>query len=304
MNIIVIGSLAGRYHRCIPKRNKLLDIDIISDFESAEKFAFEMGEILDVVHTDAGIIIHTDKMPIEAELIEKRDHTNRLFNAIRSDMTEDEIYAPKEWLYFLKASHKYRKDSPHFFKTLKDIHYMRNMGIKMPTGSEGLLKEREELTYTNSLPKLNVSKGDFFKEIESYNIFDHDSLHKALALEGTPAYTKYMKDGSEVLTCKDKFFSVDQRVRLLGGLEEALVLTAERSLIPNDFKPNPDEMFIYALQKVCTSITGGYFREFCYDHWFNIVNLYREECSGWVERLQHSLDNGEVMKYNPTSSIY
>lgn len=305
MELVVIGSLAGRYHGCIPKRNKLLDVDIISDYDSALKFAFQIGEVNEMVHTEAGMILHTAELPIEVELIEKREHSLRLFNAIRSDMTEDEIYAPPQWLRFMKESHKYKKNSPHFFKTLYDIHHMRRNGVSLPLGSGILLKEREELTYTNKLPKLNVKKGDFFKSEESYNIYEHDDIHVAVALDGKPAYTNYMQEGAQVMTSKDKFFSQPERVRLLGGVEEAMVLTAERSLIPHNFEPNPDKMFEFSLSKVCTSITGGWFREYCYDNWFNIMNIYKKECQGkWVAKLQRAIDNNEIALYNSKTSIY
>lgn len=304
MNLIVVGSAAGLVNKCIIRKNKLLDYDIIADADSAAIFAKAVGKVIKWESTENGVIIHTDNIPIEVELIEKREHTKKLFDAMKEDMMVGQIYATPEWLLFLKESHKFRKNSPHFFKTLQDIHYMRNNGVQLPKGSEALLKEREGLTYTNKLPKLNVKKDEFFKE-EVYNLVVHDDLHLSVALDGVPAYTHFLKDGSEVLTCKDKFWSVSERIRLLSGVEEALVLTIERSLLPNDFKPNPDKMFVYALSKVCSSITGGYFRTYCYDNWYKIIDIYNKECKGvWVDKVKKSIDNGEVRPYNSESSIY
>lgn len=302
MNLVIVGSAAGAIHQCIPQRKKLLDVDIIADYDSAVKYATRWG-IKSEQETENGVILFTDKFPVEVELIEKREHTKRLLTTMKNSGVDE--FATPEWLLFMKESHKYKKDSPHFFKTLRDIHYMRNTGVKLPKGSEDLLIERERLTYTNKLPKLDVKTGDFFKQEDGFYVYEHDDIHKIVALDTTPAYTKYMQEGKQVLTSRDKFFSVPERVRLLGGVEEAMVLTAERSLIPNNFIPDPDKMFIYALSKVCSSITGGYFREYCYDNWFKIVDIYNKECKGkWVANLQRAIDNNEIRLYNSQTSIY
>jgi hypothetical protein len=153
-------------------------------------------------------------------------------------------------------------------------------------------KQREEETYLYKHPKLDVSKKDFFTDDVPY-IYDHDSLHKAVALEETPAYTKYMKDGSEVMTCKDKFFSLDHKTRLYGVYEEVCVLSLERSQLNYGLGkldgPTPRWSFLKALEKVCTSITSGYFREWAWESYDNVVELY--ESLGerdYIDRFQRN----------------
>ena len=91
-----------------------------------------------------------------------------------------------------------------------------------------------------------------------------------------PAYTKYMKDGAQVMTSKDKFFAANEFVRLLGVYEESCVLALERSQIPHDFKPSPRYSFELALMKVCTSITSGWFREYAWENYDKVLDLYNE----------------------------
>lgn len=311
MTVIIVGSEAGMWHGVIPKR-KALDVDIIASWEDSLQYARFLGDISEIRPVNEGkgvaFLLSNGKI-VESELTERTEHTRKLYSRISKERDDGLpinwplLYASPDWLYFLKMSHRFRKDSPHFMKTLKDLKHLEAAGAKMPEGSEELFKEREQLTYKNKLPKLNVETKDFFKKEDKFYVYDHDSIHEAVALDGSPAYTKYIRDGEQVLTDKEKFFAAPERVRLLGGLEEALVLCAERSLIPNNFKPNPDRMFLYALEKVCTTITGGYFREWCYNHWFEIVELYKKEARGvWVEKLKKAIDSGQVRPYNANST--
>jgi hypothetical protein len=299
---IIVGSEAAIHHKIIPERRKL-DTDIFATdvgiTEWMEDNLFYFKEFQD---TEKGVIYwSTDGRILEVESTRNCDNIKAIYERMTQATTD--IYAPPAWLYFLKMSHRFKKDSPHFLKTMHDIQAMRNADVGMPVGSEALFKERERLTYNYGHPKLNVKKDNFFKGDEVPYQYDHDSIHRVVAVDGPPAYTKYIQDGAQVMCSKEKFFAVDHRVRLLGGLEEALVLTAERSLIPNNFKPNPHQMFEFALQKVCTSITSGWFREWCWDHYYEIVRLYQKEVAlTWVKKLRRGIDSGEVLPYNPNST--
>lgn len=305
-NFVIVGSHAALHHRIIRKRVPL-DYDIItSRIEGIYEFLDYIGDnvIKDIKGTEKGATYFLESGKIvEAECAdictEKwEEHTRDLFHRMREGMLPDEVFAPKEWLYLLKMSHRYKKDSPHFYKTMNDIRFMRERGCEMPENSDFIFVDRECLTYDYGHPKLNVDKDGFFKGDEVPYTYDHDSIHRAVALDGVPAYTHYIKDGEEVLCSKEKFFAATERIRLLGGLEESLVLTAERSLIPHNFKPNPDRMFKFALSKVCTSVTSGWFREYCWENAPRIMKMYQEECQGiWVDKLLKAIDNGTVLPY-------
>ena len=123
---------------------------------------------------------------------------------------------------------------------------------------------REKESYPHKLPNLNVDKVDFFKKDEVNYIYDHDSIHEAIALfvqqqlesnankqeqssalftkefldcyyanntvslKKLPAYTKYMKDDADVMTDADKFFQQNFQTQILGVVEETMVLALER----------------------------------------------------------------------------
>ena len=106
------------------------------------------------------------------------------------------------------------------------------------------------------------------------------------SLKQLPAYTKYMKDEADVMTDAEKFFQQKLQTQILGVVEETMVLALERFC----FQPHnqkllkqqkhqlklPKYAFEFCLKKVCTTITGGYFREFAYIHYFEALKVYHE----------------------------
>ena len=204
-------------------------------------------------------------------------------------------------LLLIKESHKFKRNSPHFLKTMSDIKFLRgklNGGepVKWIERNREILALREAESYDYSHPNLNVSSNDFFKGDGVNYIYDHDSIHLAVALhvithhcdhapggfeyQPVPAYTYYIKDGSEVMTSKEKFMSVSEQRRLHGVYEESCVLALERSQIPHGLGkeggPTARWSFEMALMKVCTSITSGWFREYAWENYEKVLDLYNQ----------------------------
>lgn len=198
-----------------------------------------------------------------------------------------------EWQYMMKMSHRYKKNSVHFLKTMQDIQLMRSdFGFsKNELVNPEWFKKREIATYTNKLPNLNVKKDSFFNETVPY-IYDHDSIHEAVKIYDRPAYTYYQKDGSEVFCDKNKFFDLPFYLRLAGVIEESYVLALERAVIPKGTERK--RAFDIALEKVCTSITSGWFREFAWEHYDRAQAYYD---SNFVEKFQVALEAGKILPY-------
>lgn len=206
-------------------------------------------------------------------------------------------------LYLIKMCHRYKRNSPHFLKTMSDIKFLReklgraeaDKWLGVASINEQIVKLREAESYTYAHPKLNVSSKDFFNGDGVNYVYDHDSIHEAVALisvaekdftgTGTqwaprPAYTYYMKDDSEVMTSKEKFMAQRWEIQLYGVYEESCVLALERSQIPHGLGkeggPSARWSFEMALMKVCTSITSGWFREFAWENYQKVLDLYNE----------------------------
>lgn len=200
-------------------------------------------------------------------------------------------------LFLLKWSHRFLKNSPHFLKTRLDIDFLQIMpGLRVL--DESILFKREMETYTYSHPKLNVKKNDFFVSSESLKyIYDHDSIHESIKIYDRPAYTFYLKDGQEVMCDYKKFYDTIPGIQLASVYEEAAVLALERSQIPFNFKPDEQKSFEKALEKVCTSITSGWYRDYAYANYFNVLKLKNIQPINYVERFKEALDKNQILPF-------
>jgi hypothetical protein len=109
-----------------------------------------------------------------------------------------------------------------------------------------------------------------------------------------PAYEVYKEDQAEVFCSKELFEASPMHVRLHGVLEEAMVLALERSQIPFPGMKTPLESFLMALEKVCTSITSGWFREFAWENFNEVLDLYDPN---YVNQFWEDVKSGVVTPY-------
>lgn len=243
---------------------------------------------------------------VEIENSDENENNQKIYRHMLLDSQKTGMVAPAslDMLLFFKESHKYKKNSVHFLKTMQDILLLKSLGAVVPAALSAELAERERLTYTNKLPVLDVSKKDFFNPQTVPYKYDHDSIHEAVALQDKPAYTYYIDPTKQVMCSKKLFDSCPYTVKLYGVVEESMVLALERSLIPFDFKPNPDKAFSTALEKVCTSITSGWFREYAYNHYWEAQGVYRvlNKEKHYVDRFKEALANGKIKPFIQTDT--
>ena len=298
--MLIIGSQAMAHHfpdaGIVPK-----DTDIIGTMDEFRTWSRTFAK---------GDIILCKPLSATKMHVRTKDGHNYEFEIAQAGDSSDDLlscsfgeYAPPAVLLALKLSHRYRRNSPHFLKTMRDIQELREV-VDLKDGSwlkEVWLPKREAETYTYKHPKLDVSKSAFFDGDGVPYVYDHDSIHltQALTYKETgnhantlcpevalyPAYTFYMKDGAAVMTSKEKFFAQDEIIRLRGVYEESCVLALERSQIPFP-EASPRKSFEYALMKVCTSITSGWFREFAWENYDKVLDIYEKEGEdGYLKRF-------------------
>lgn len=94
------------------------------------------------------------------------------------------------------------------------------------------------------------------------------------------------------MTDKAKFFSLPREIQLLGVLEESYVLALERSIIPHN--SDRRRAFAMAISKVCTSITSGWFREFAWENYDDVVALYDDN---FVDKFRAALAAGHIKSF-------
>lgn len=202
-------------------------------------------------------------------------------------------------LFTIKDSHKYKKFKDNvggFYKTATDWFLMKNVGAKIRPEYKEFHLLREKETYVHKLPSLNMNKENFFNEEQNgvHQIVEHDDIHKATAIYDQPAYQYYLEDNQEVKTSKKKFFEVSEEIRMAGVLEESFTLAIERSLLPYPGTWTSDFAFKFALAKVCTSITSGFFRQFAFENLFKIIDLYNKNHKNYFDKFNYALKNGQV----------
>lgn len=302
MNVAVIGSHALKRFGLT---RKPMDLDIVGEYDDLVAF-MKSEKAVSIYPSQKGkkLIGKGQDLIIEGEIDWGHGSTNELLKIIKEDdgriISNGILYPSLNILYTLKMSHRFLKNSPHFYKTMKDIRWMREMGAKIPDEYMGFFKRREKETYAYNHPKLNVTKADFFKDDNIKYVYDHDDIHIAVKNLSAPAYTFFKKEGSEVECSKEMFFTCSEETRLYAVLEEAYVLALERSIIPFGDSVNERSAFNMALMKICTSITSGWFREFAWENHDKVSALYNPLFKTW---FFEALSNGKVKPFTTPYQI-
>jgi len=309
---LIIGSLALRMAN-ISTGRKSFDVDLIARPEDAARFI--KAEQVDGVNykiTYSGDMTHIHAIPdnlerariIDIELAWPETTALSLLELLEGCGKSGVVFATPDEIFALKTSHKYKKNSPHFSKTRKDIILLREHGCKIPAHLKAWWKDRVRETYNYKHPRLKgVGKADFFNDDDINYVYDHDAIHMVVKNLQQPAYRFFQPEGEEVHTSKEEFHAQPKYVKLFAVLEEAYVLSLERAIIP--FNLFGDEVkcrkaFDTALEKVATSITSGWFRKYAYDN-FDAVNALYD--AAYVARFKAAADRGEVTPYSKKEMI-
>lgn len=298
--MILVGSRALKLRAPALLMRNPLDFDWVlsqEEYESwIEKESFKVNPTK--IYSQKNKMIVEGETNCEFEIIKKDTSSDLLNDLVSSDKdtikTSMGLIPSLDMLFTIKSSHKYLKNSPHFWKTLIDYHVMKLAGAKIRPEYESFFSLREKETYDYSHPKLNQTKENFFSDdLISYK-YEHDTIHQSVATFERPAYTYYLKDSEQVQCDKNKFFSLPFEYQLAGVVEEAAVLAIERSLIPNPGVWTPEYAWKFALSKVCTSITSGWFRKFAWENCFKILKLYP---NNYWDKFQKDVESGLVKPF-------
>lgn len=297
MTIAYVGSLAANMH--INTGRIPNDTDIIADYDSLQALHKQL-DLVKVYPFSEGNKYYAETRDghiYESEIAWQGSLSEELLHIIVNDsqsLTDGKgtYWASLNVLYMLKMSHRYLKNSPHFLKTMSDIHLMRKHGAKIRDEHVDFYKRREAATYSYGHPSLNQGKKDFFSNDGLIYTLDHDSIHLAVKNLDRPAYTYFLAD--EVKVSKTMFESLDRHVQLLSVYEEVCVLAIERSLVPFPNALTPEQAFDMAQMKISTSISSGWWREFAWENFYEVKSMYSDE---YFEKFKIGLANGTVKDF-------
>ncbi len=254
MNIL-IGSRALQYwnHNLQLKNNT--DIDIISD------------------------------APIEGAEFHDRNHlNNNKFDQYAVDVgltyNDQPLYVMNPLgLRIIKRSHLHRSNL-HFDRHITFYHkYIIPLAPHLSEYDMSLLEERTMLTkqaYPQGHPSLRKTVADFFDDAVT-KVHNHDMLHEMIAYYDAPLYTRLQRDPSMAWCERDLWetLSYDDKCKCVA--EESYVIAIERYMVPRDWYYAPKLAYIKSLERVCTTLCSGYFRDFAIDNYPQIVNLFDQQ---------------------------
>ena len=289
--MLIIGSHALRQHLFVGRASP--DIDVIGTYEEVSSYVKTLsGELTEAYPFEDGkkYLFVKGKQIIEAEIAWE----GSLAEEFLLLMAGCETYASLNGLYALKLSHRYLRNSPHFLKTMHDINLMREHGATITDDLVDFLKRREAETYDYPHPNLNVKKKSFFAGDGISYVYDHDSIHESVKQQDHPAYSYFKPSGNEVMVSRKMFEQLEPSVQLNSVLEESYVLAIERSQVPFPNSLSPRRSFDIALQKVCTSITSGWWREFAWENYHKVVALYDDS---YIDKFWAGVEAGVVTAF-------
>lgn len=297
--IIITGSKALNRRLGFTHRTSK-DIDIIARPDDVDAFVKTYGTYTTRWNISNNKRVYVfgmrsdPKLIIEVELALPDTNQEQLLSLIEAKYSNDSsdiYYADLDLLYMLKMSHRFLKNSPHFEKTFNDIKLLRDHNAAMNLYYMDWYARRVKDTYTYLHPKLNQTKKDFFSDDGVQYVYDHDSIHAVVKCGEKPAYTYFKHPNEDVLCSRELFDSSDESIKLNAVLEESYVLALERSQIPFKDTVAPEKSFKIALQKVCSSITSGWFRDYAWENYDTVLSMYN---SNYVLKFWNAVNNNEV----------
>ena len=142
------------------------------------------------------------------------------------------------------------------------------------------LTERIKLTkkeFGDKVPSLNQTNEEFFDDaVPKY--FVHDDIHRIVAHFDEPLYEKMKSDKSLAKCERSMWEQFSPEEKKLCVLEECYVIGLERFVIPERVKGTGKGLGFSvaatkALEKVCTTLCSGWFRDYAIDNYVEIIKM-------------------------------
>lgn len=299
--MLIVGSKALKHH--YPDYPRIVnDIDLIGYAKEAE-IVIKLLDPIEIKRTEHTILLRNiknktalyDTNNVEILLC---DNSISLQKYLEYD--KGKIYASIEVLLSLKKSHI------HFpIKFKKHIHdycfLLENLD------GQDTLSEITKINYLETeqrvgklkTPSLNKSVANFFDQSKEYvsSYFIHDDIHQVMSHYDKPLYLKMQKDITKAQCDKElwRLFPYEHKCQCV--LEEAYVIALERKILPMIFGGGQgftsDDAFDWALVRICTNLTSGWFRDFATNNYFTIKKLYNNQ---YVEKFLTAYENGDIRR--------
>lgn len=240
---------------------------------------------------------------VEVEIADKKNSAAKYLdyiNYLGEPLLEDSGFycAPLEVLFSIVKSHIY-------YPLKWEKHIKTYSVLKKRVGEDKLpgfttlrAAELEERVGKLKTPSLMKNKDDFFEDnVNKIRVFEHDDMHAVMAHYEAPLFES-LKENAEKVTCsRAKWEQLEWGDKIKCVLEEAYVIALERRIVPALYLSKPfhtAEMAIkYALQRICTNLCGGWFRQFALDNYFELLENYDRE---YVKKFLDAVEAGKIKR--------
>lgn len=182
-------------------------------------------------------------------------------------------------LTIVKRSHLWRDLSFQKHITHYHRHKLASFRNRFTIVDANLLDKRTAATrkeFPQGNPNLYQTVEGFFDDAVTKK-YNHDYLHELVAYQSKPMYTK-LQHNPKLAWCEkvlwDKLSYVEQ---LQCVAEETYVIAIERFLVPNNWDYSYKRAYLRSLDKVCTTLCSGWFRDFAIDNYPSIFGLLNSD---------------------------
>lgn len=281
--MLLVGSKALKHW--LPQSRNGMDFDLIATrAEFDNLLEINKDKILHhrVNHDGIKHGLRISGKPVEVELAEPGKSNEMLMKLSTGPMTSlfgcDVQVADPAVLIAVKKSHM---NLPiNWWKHITDYHRLKALHPVMTDLHEKAWKLRrvESETRWGRMPKVNlmVSNEEFFGKSQKVvnRVFVHDDLHLSTCFYDRPMYERLKKDQS-LAWCDGKLFdALSHGDKIKCVQEEAFSIALERKVIPamnEGLQFSADLAFRHAIERIGTTLTTGWFREFTQENALEIL---------------------------------
>lgn len=291
--MILVGSKALKHW--IPLSREGFDYDVSGTKDEFDAWVRDnRSNIMHIHNSHKGQkynILMEDRTPIEfeisnpkssCELLEKIN-TGPIINFYGTDIKIGDVNV----LFVCKKSHITKPI--HWWKHIRDYHVLKpltNLTEKHLLALKRRIKETDARHPKSPKPNLNMSNDDFFNKSEKYvgRQYRHDFLHESTCFYDRPLFERLKFDKSKAKLEKSLFMKLNHEDKIKLVQEECFAIALERQIIPNR-TTDQRLAFNHALERICTTLTSGWFREFAIDHVPAILDFKVKYADKFMEKI-------------------
>jgi hypothetical protein len=255
--------------------NRLLDGKIASCYPSSDhKFQIRMknGDRIEFEMMEPD----TSNSLLDQVCSVKRRHFGKMYY----DTSVELRVVPHVVLYLIKRSHIYWP--VHWKKNIQDLHWLKEqIKNEVLESVDRNFYARRVIENANKFgplfeAKLATDNDRFFnrsqKKVKRYYL--HDDLHSVVKFGIRPVYEMAKNDPTKAIMDKGIFSKLPENMQNWAVQEEAAVIALERKIIPllmgHNIEPTKERIqgaYDWALMRICTNLTSGWFRDFAINSW-------------------------------------